>query len=98
MRETKKPALMFLSDLQARIKSRRLYLIGEPQLYGDETSESGNTGWPRTLETDLYLAASIGRRALSDKRRWKSGRYIRCEPLYIRPPDALENIRRTRSL
>ena len=91
MREIKKPSLMFLSDLKKVIGNRRIFLAGEPRLYGVTNSK---TGWPRPVETNLFLAPGIGRRALCVKQRWKSGDYVQCEPLYIRPPDALTNKRR----
>lgn len=91
MREIKKPSLMFLSDLKKVIGNRRIFLTGEPCLFRGKNSK---TGWPRSVETDLFLAADIGRRALCVKRRWKSGDYVQCEPLYIRPPDALTKKRR----
>ena len=89
MRETRTPSLVFLSDLRRVIKNRHVYIIGETPLYFKKASGSSKAGWPRAIETDLFLAADIGRRAVSVKRRWKSGDYIQCEPLYIRPPDAL---------
>lgn len=89
MRETRKPSLMFLSDLKKEVRNRHVYVIGEPSLCLKSMSRGSKAGWPRPMESDLFLAADIGRRALSVKRRWKSGDYIQCEPLYIRPPDAL---------
>ena len=89
MREIKKPSLVFLSELKKEIRRRRIYVAGEFSLCIKRSSRVLKTGWPRPVETDLFLASGIGRRALSVKRRWKSGKYIQCEPLYIRPPDAL---------
>ncbi|MBN2241274.1 MAG: tRNA (adenosine(37)-N6)-threonylcarbamoyltransferase complex dimerization subunit type 1 TsaB [Acidobacteria bacterium] len=96
IRQIRKPVLLFLADLQGRLKNRRLTLVGEPQICGVKPGKDADNGWPRAAETDLYLAASIGRRALSAKRRWKSGNSIKCEPLYIRPPDAIAKKTRTR--
>lgn len=89
IREIKKPSLMFLSELQKEIRNRRIYITGETSLCVKKSFMGSKAGWPRLVETDLFLAAGIGRRALSVKRRWKSGNFIQCEPLYIRPPDAL---------
>ncbi len=88
MSEIKKPSLLFLSDLQNEIRNRRIYIIGETNMCVGKGSRISKSGWPRAVETNLYLSADIGRRSLYVKRRWKSGDYIQCEPLYIRPPDA----------
>jgi tRNA threonylcarbamoyladenosine biosynthesis protein TsaB len=90
MSEIKKPSLMFLSDLQNETRNRRIYLIGETDLCVEKGLKISKSGWPRAVETNLYLSVGIGRRSLYVKRRWKSGDYIQCEPLYIRPPDALK--------
>jgi len=92
--EIQKPILVFLSDLRKEKKGRRLYLIGETSLYSGKISGTSKAAWPRCVETDLFLAAAVGCRAISVKRRWKSGNYIQCEPLYIRPPDALAKKKR----
>jgi tRNA threonylcarbamoyl adenosine modification protein YeaZ len=94
IRMSKKPSLMFVSELQRFIKNRHMHIIGDPGLCLVETSKHSKTDWPRSVETDLYLAAHIGRRAAAVRRRWRSGGFIQCEPLYIRPPDALKNRRR----
>ena len=86
----RKPSLMLLSDLQNEIRDRRMYIIGETNLCAEKGSRISKSGWPRPIETNLYLSADIGRRSLCVKRRWKSGEYIQCEPLYIRPPDVLK--------
>jgi tRNA threonylcarbamoyladenosine biosynthesis protein TsaB len=89
LRTVQKSSLMFLSDLERRLAHRHLYIIGDVELRypgGD---------WPRLLPVDLFLAASIGRLAISRKRSWRSGSYLLAEPLYIRPPDALRKKSKT---
>lgn len=92
----KKPKLQYLSELQREIKNRHMYLIGESDLIGESEPcgsriSNNKNDWPRPVKTELFLAAGIGRRAVSVKRRWRSGDFIQCEPLYIRPPDAMKN-------
>jgi tRNA threonylcarbamoyladenosine biosynthesis protein TsaB len=89
IRMVNKPSLMFLDDLKRFIKNRHMYLIGDYELCLNRTSKNSGKNWPRPMETDLYLAAGIGRRAIAAKRKWQSGEYLQCEPLYIRPPDAI---------
>jgi tRNA threonylcarbamoyladenosine biosynthesis protein TsaB len=87
IRPAEKPSLVGLSELDRKIYKRRMYVTGDPEVLSGRTARSGP--WPRFLESDLYLAAYIGRRAASVKRRWRKGDFIQCEPLYIRPPDAV---------
>ncbi|MEJ2110466.1 MAG: tRNA (adenosine(37)-N6)-threonylcarbamoyltransferase complex dimerization subunit type 1 TsaB [Acidobacteriota bacterium] len=91
MREGLQPTLVYLEDLPVLLKTTPLFLIGDTSLYPGELIQIPKSSWPRIIETDPYLSASIGRRALSVKRRWKSGTFLQCEPLYIRPPDAVKN-------
>ena len=86
VRVAKKPALVVVSDLQRSLKNRHIYIVGDTEL----VVEQSRSGWPRAVETDLYLAVGIGRRAVSVKRRWRSGDFAQCDPLYIRPPDAIK--------
>jgi tRNA threonylcarbamoyladenosine biosynthesis protein TsaB len=83
IRTVEKSSLLFLSDLERRLAHRHLYIVGDV-----EVCHPG-ADWPRPLPVDLFLAASIGRVAISRKRSWRSGSYLLAEPLYIRPPDAL---------
>jgi len=85
-----KPSLVYIADLQRSIKNRHMYIIGDTELCVNPSSKHAKSGWPRSVETDLYLAVGIGRRAVSVKRRWQSGDYAQCDPLYIRPPDAVK--------
>ena len=93
-RIARKPALLDATELAQRIAGRHLFMAGETQACGFGSAKS--SGWPRILPTDLFLAADIGRLALSRKRAWRSGEYLVSEPLYIRPPDAVRNKGRVR--
>jgi tRNA threonylcarbamoyladenosine biosynthesis protein TsaB len=84
IRTTQKPCLFLLSDLERRLAHRHFYMIGDIEIGRDASAE-----WPQFLPADLFLAASIGRLAISKKRIWRTGKYLSAEPLYIRPPDAL---------
>ena len=96
MRVEKRPALMDISELSPIIGKRRIYLTGDTELYRSKGSLQGARFHPEIVQTDAWLAVAVGRRALSLRRRWKSGDYIQCEPLYIRPPDAVKKkMRRT---
>ncbi len=78
-----KSSLIFLSDLERRLARRHLYIVGDVDVRREDSD------WPRSLPVDLFLAASIGRLANARRRIWRSGKYLKAEPLYIRPPDAL---------
>jgi tRNA threonylcarbamoyladenosine biosynthesis protein TsaB len=84
VRTTQKPSLSFLSDLEHLLSHRHQYIIGDIEIRRDASAK-----WPLSLPADLFLAASIGRLAISRKRTWRTGKYLFAEPLYIRPPDAL---------
>lgn len=83
-----KPALLAPGDLQFGGRSARRFLIGDGAVrYAAELGINAD-GWPRLVEADLFLAASMGRLALARKRSWRCGESICPRPLYIRPPDA----------
>jgi len=89
IRRLVRPALYTPRDLKARIVPRGLHLVGDGvQRYACEL-KSLSAGWPRLLETDLFLAPSIARLALKRRRAWRIGPYLQAQPLYVRPPDAL---------
>ena len=90
MRVEKNPSLIHISELAPIFAERQIYLIGDTALYDPDEPSKKKHSRPQVLQTDPYLAAAVGRRALSVKRRWKSGEYIQWEPLYIRPPDAVK--------
>ena len=92
MRVIKKPSLLYLDDLKRHLKNRHMHIIGDYDLCVSQSYGNTERKWPRPVKTDLYLAAGIGRRAAAVKQRWKTGEYLRCEPLYIRPPDALKKM------
>jgi tRNA threonylcarbamoyladenosine biosynthesis protein TsaB len=84
-----KPSLVGLSELDRKLYKRHIYVTGDPEVIVGRVTQNAPRSWPRFLESDPYLAVHIGRRAASVKRRWRKGDYIQCEPLYIRPPDAV---------
>jgi tRNA threonylcarbamoyladenosine biosynthesis protein TsaB len=89
VRRTGKPELWNPSDLESRLRKRHLYVVGESELRLLADLIKDGNGWPRPVAADLFLAAGIGKLALSRKQSWKAGDYLSAEPLYIRPPDAL---------
>jgi len=88
-RACQRPALWSPQALELRLKRRGLYLVSDGAAGQFRSLRVGRHGWPRILEADPFLAAGIGRMALSKKRSWRSGHSLKAEPLYIRPPDAL---------
>jgi len=96
IRQAKKSALVYVSDLERQLADRHLYIVGDLRACGLDESRRKSTVWPRPISADLFLAAGIGRLALSRKRTWRSGDSIIAEPMYIRPPDALKKKSRKR--
>jgi tRNA threonylcarbamoyl adenosine modification protein YeaZ len=92
-RSRRKPALWNPEELGRRLRSRRLYLVGDgiDRLAG---AIKPGASWPRALESELFIAGSIGRLALARKRSWRRKDFLGAEPLYIRPPDAARPKRR----
>lgn len=88
VRQVRRPALLYPSDLERILGRRHLYLVGDATLDLFEKLKTGWTGWPRTIAADLFLACGIGRLALARRRSWRSGEFLTTEPMYIRPPDA----------
>jgi len=91
IRLAQKSELICVSDLERRLADRHLYIVGDLSACGLGESKGSSPGWPRPVSVDLFLAAGIGRLALSRKNRWRSGDSIVSEPMYIRPPDAIRN-------
>lgn len=91
VRAVQKPKLLSVSDLEHCLAGRHLYIVGD--ISGFQPARAGEkpSDWPRRIEADLFLADDMGRLALSKKRAWRAGDFLMCEPLYIRPPDALKN-------
>jgi tRNA threonylcarbamoyladenosine biosynthesis protein TsaB len=90
VRFEKKSTLIDISDLEHHLKDRHLYLVGDIGLCRLRESNIYSSCWPRLVSADLFLAADIGRIALSRKRTWRSGDYVISEPMYLRPPDAVK--------
>lgn len=86
--QARRPGLWYPSDLAGELAGRRMYLAGEANLVIGGLDVNDGAAWPRWVPTDRFLAAPIGRLAVSRKRRWRSGEFVTAEPLYIRPPDA----------
>jgi len=91
IRASKKSTLLNVSDLERLLADRHTYIVGDLKACGLDEAKGSPAGWARPVIADLFLAASIGRLALSRKRNWRSGEAIIAEPMYIRPPDALKN-------
>jgi len=83
-----KPLLLAPGDLRLRLKGAKLAVVGDGAMRYAKELKLSRTGWPRLIEVDLFLAASLGRLALARRQTWRSGVNLRSEPLYIRPPDA----------
>jgi tRNA threonylcarbamoyladenosine biosynthesis protein TsaB len=96
IRPYQKSSLIYVSDLERHLAGRHLYIIGELSVCGLKESKGFSSSWPRPVSVDLFLAASIGRLALSRKGRWRMGDYAIAEPMYVRAPDALRNKGRKR--
>ena len=89
MRMVLRPRLWCPVDLASSMARRPLYIIGDAApSYLEALQATGNKKVPDYVETDLYIAGSIGRLGLLRKRYWRRGRELKCDPLYIRPPDA----------
>jgi tRNA threonylcarbamoyladenosine biosynthesis protein TsaB len=93
IRPVRNPELLHLSALECRLKGRHLYIVGDAHARYGMRPTSLVQEWPSYVAVDLFLAESIGRLACSRKRTWRSGNYLLSEPLYIRPPDAIQNRR-----
>jgi tRNA threonylcarbamoyladenosine biosynthesis protein TsaB len=91
IRQSKKPCLFTISELERRLADRHTYIVGDLKACLPHALKHSPVEWPRTISADLYLAASIGRLALLRKRSWRLGETIIAEPMYIRPPDAIKN-------
>jgi tRNA threonylcarbamoyladenosine biosynthesis protein TsaB len=96
IRLTKKYSLADISDLERQLADRHLYIVGETGICRFKSSKESSGERPRLVPSDLFLAAGIGRLALSKKKSWRSGDYVISEPVYVRPPDALRNRSRKR--
>jgi len=88
------PALVDPGSLARNLRKAHVHLIGDGAIRYAAELKAGKTGWPRLVEADLFLAASLGRLALDRRRSWQSGECLSCKPLYIRPPDAMKSRRK----
>ncbi len=90
IRQTRRPALLYPSDLERIVDRRHLYVVGDAALDLSGALSTGRRSWPRRIAAEPFLAGSIGRLALARRRSWRSGDFLTAEPLYIRPPDAVK--------
>jgi tRNA threonylcarbamoyladenosine biosynthesis protein TsaB len=90
-RQVHKPALIPVSDLEPLFRDRPILVVGNMNAHQWEILGKNSAHWPQQIPADLFLASGIGRLALVQKNRWRSGEYLASEPLYIRPPDAIKN-------
>ncbi len=88
LRRSGRPLLCYPEELRQHFAPGNLYLVGDGALRYRRELGASDTGWPRLVETDLFLSASIARLALRRRRWWRRGEFLQSEPLYIRPPDA----------
>lgn len=89
LRLRRKPALWSPADLVGQLGKKKLNLAGDGAVRYARALRVSETKGRRLVETDLFLATGIGRLALNRRRSWQSGSFLKAEPLYIRPPDAL---------
>jgi tRNA threonylcarbamoyladenosine biosynthesis protein TsaB len=90
-RSLEKPGLWNPEQLARRLRKRRMYLVGDGVTRVLDPMSVSAGGWPRRIDVDLFLASGVGRLALESRRSWHGGDFLRAEPLYIRPPDALRS-------
>jgi len=88
IRRLRKPALIAAADVKD-------HLADADWITGDLNEDQGKSFQRRArwIPVDLFLAEGVGRLGLERKRIWRSGDFLTAEPLYIRPPDAVENRR-----
>ena len=91
VRKMRRPGLWFPSDLEPELGRKPLFVAGDGAVrYARELRVSAKAR-RRLVVVDLFLAAAIARLALTRRRSWRSGDFLKAEPLYIRPPDALRS-------
>jgi tRNA threonylcarbamoyladenosine biosynthesis protein TsaB len=96
VRRVRGPALWFPRDLEPALGRKPVYVAGDGAVRYARELRISATGRRRLVVMDLFLAAAIARLALARRRSWRSGDFLKAEPLYIRPPDALRSRRKRR--
>ncbi len=96
VRPVEKSMILGLSDLEHRLANRHLYIVGDMNQSRTKNAMEFRTNWPKPIAVDLFLAVSIGRLAYFKRSKRRSSDYIVCDPLYIRPPDAIRKRNRSR--
>lgn len=89
VRRASRPILAFPNELERRIKSGKLHLVGDGAHRYFKELEGRSIGWPRLISMELFLAAATGIIAMERRRTWQTAEFLQSEPLYIRPPDAM---------
>lgn len=89
VRKERHPFLCRPDDWRRQVNRRGLFVVGDGIARYRRELGGSETGWPRYIDTDLFIAGDIGRLALARRRYWKRGEFLQAEPLYIRPPDAV---------
>jgi tRNA threonylcarbamoyladenosine biosynthesis protein TsaB len=87
VRRVGRPGLYTPDALREKLARKKIWLMGD----GVEPHFDAlglELGAARIVDSRPFIAASIGRLAAERKRCWRSGDYLVCDPLYIRPPDA----------
>ena len=82
-----RPGLYAPHSLRKKVARKRIWLIGD----GVEPHHEAlglDLRVDRIVDSRPFIAASIGRLAIESRRSWRTGDYLVCDPLYIRPPDA----------
>ncbi|NWG12203.1 MAG: tRNA (adenosine(37)-N6)-threonylcarbamoyltransferase complex dimerization subunit type 1 TsaB [Acidobacteria bacterium] len=91
IRMQRAPSLWNPEEWRRQVKCRGLFLAGDGIMRYRTELGGSETGWPRYVHTELFLAGDIGKLALARRRCWKRGEFLQAEPLYIRPPDAMRS-------
>lgn len=88
MKRVAPPILLHPLELRTRISAARISLVGDGAFRYKDVLRNAGRKYPQVIESDLFIAGAIGRLALDRKRSWRKGLRLKCDPLYIRPPDA----------
>jgi tRNA threonylcarbamoyladenosine biosynthesis protein TsaB len=91
IRRVGRPLLLYPAAIEQQLKRKSIFLIGDGAYRYFSGLGTSRSNRPRFVMTDMFIAAGIGRLALSRKRSWKTGAALQSEPLYIRPPDAAKS-------
>jgi len=96
LRRLGKPSLIDAADVKKHLAGAA-WITGD---LGEDRARELEKFFPRRarwVPVDLFLAEGIGRLGFERKRTWRSGDFLSAEPLYIRPPDAVKNRRKSKN-